>query len=385
MSAVAGELGIPLTTLHREAERLEKAGLLCSRRVGRVRLLRANRDHPAALPLAELLRSAFGASPTGGGLPRRDLYRLRPSWRPRYAPDVYVPRDLDLLAGPTSGRFDPPVKLYWQPGELDFGQHTDIALFYSAALTSANSAADFADWIDRETLCALWDRLSLPVRVRRAWETVHPQLREDELIGVNDRIRIQDTVLAAIATYGFALAGGSALIDYDVVARETDDIDAFNDRWDADAFTAACERVVAICHENGWAADIVADQDMDKKIQVNAGTGHPVVVQLVHYGRSRIPEQRADGGLRLVFDDVVAGKGDAVADVARGRDFSDLAHIGDTPRWSLEGVERAMRQMQFGDLIDPFRANLRRFRCGEYDDDIRKSGLDPEFCHRVLR
>ncbi|MCV7256915.1 hypothetical protein H7J86_32545 [Mycobacterium hackensackense] len=483
MTELARALDIPLTTLHREAERLEQAGLLTSRRCGRARLLRANREHPAAAPLTALLTVTFGpaqiiaeefaglraaaviiygswaqrdagyngtfptavevlivgdaldeeavhvaaasaqrrlglpvdtatcaravwhspsppaeiaaihaqpfrtvltATPEPVDPPHLDgIYRLRPSWTPRYQPDVYVPADLNMLTGPTSGHHDPPVHLYWQPGTLDFANPADRELFYSSALTTASSTHDFTQWINRDTLTAAWHHLSLPTRVRRAWETLHPNLR-DEATTVNDRIRIQDTILAAIAEFGFALAGGSALIDYDVVSRETDDIDAFNDRWDVDAFTAACARVLQVCHENHWNAALVADQDMDKQIRVDAGTGHPVIVQLVYYGRSQDPEQRPGGGLRLIFDDVVAGKGAAIADAARGRDFYDLANIMTTPGWTLQRVESAMHAMRFGDLMDAFRANLDRFRRGDFDDDIRKSGFDPDFCHRTL-
>lgn len=123
---------------------------------------------------------------------------------------------------------------------------------------------------------------------------------------------------------------------------------------------------------------------MDKQIRVDAGTGHPVMVQLVYYGRSQDPEQRPGGGLRLIFDDVVAGKGAAIADVARGRDFYDLANILTTPGWTLQRVESAMHAMRFGDLINQFRINLDRFRRGDFDDDIRKSGFVPDFCHGIL-
>lgn len=483
MTALAHDLNIPLTTLHRESERLEEAGLLASRRSGRTRLLRADRAHPAAASLTALLTVTFGPAqvvaeefadlgatvivhgswalryagqtgtfptalevlvigddvdqdeirssadatqrrlglpvhttvctpeawetappgaptatiraqpflpvitaaqePTPGRPLQHGIYRMRPPWNPRYQPDVYVPADLDLLTGPTTGHHDPPVHLYWQPGELDFSNPADRELFYSSALTTATSTSDFTQWIHRDALITAWDHLSLPTRVRRAWETLHPILR-NETATVNDRIRIQDTILAAIAEYGFALAGGSALIDYDVVARETDDIDAFNDRWDVDAFAAACSRVIHICHEKGWQATLISNQDMDKQIRVDAGTGQPVVVQLVYYGRSQDPEHRPGGGLRLVFDDVVAGKGAAIADVARGRDFDDLAHILTTPSWTLQRVEDAMRALRFGDLIDQFRHNVDRFRRGDFDGDIRKSGFDPAFCHRIL-
>ncbi|NDJ90872.1 hypothetical protein GWR20_17215 [Mycolicibacter kumamotonensis] len=491
MTDLARDLNIPLTTLHREVERLEEASLLASRRVGRTRLVRANREHPAAPSLADLLMVTFGprqviaeefaglgadavilfgswarrfsgetgpfpgavdvlvvgndsihhevhdaaaaaqrrlgvevnpmirsradwenalqdplvadiragafvhvlpnrvhehaATPHGARPTRRQwcVYRLRPAWSPRYEPDVYVPSDLQMLNGPTSGRFDPPVNLYWQPGELDFSDRADLELFYSSALTSANTPEQYAQWISEEALIAVWDRLSLPSRVRNAWETLHPGLRNEDA-EMNDRIRIQDTILTAIAEHGFALAGGSALIDYDVVSRETDDIDAFNDHWDVETFASAHEAILEACRENGWGASTVLNEDFRRQVLVHAGTGEPVTVDIVYYERSREPEHRPGGGLRLVFDDVVGGKAVAVADSARGRDFDDLAHIVETPGWSIERVEDAMRAIKYGDKLDEFRANLERFRRGEFDEDIRKSGFDPAFCHRIL-
>lgn len=313
----------------------------------------------------------------------RAVYRLRPSWHPRYQPDVYVPSDLSMLHGPTTGRYDPPVNLYWQPGELNFAHRGDIELLYSSVLTAASTAEQFTQWVNGTVLSAAWPRLSLPSRVRTAWETIHPALRGKDS-PANDRILIQDTILNAITGQGFALAGGSALIDYDIVTRESDDIDAANDRWDINAFNTAHNKILAAFREHGWRAETVHREDMDRKIHVDAGTGTPVVVQLVYYPRSSDPERRVGGGLRLIFDDVVGGKGAAVADVARGRDFDDLAHIVDTPGWTLERVENAMRAIKYGDRVEQFRAHIERFRRGEFDDDIRKSGFDPAYCHRTL-
>jgi DNA-binding transcriptional ArsR family regulator len=57
---LAARLQIPLTTAHRALSRLEAAGLLVGREVGRARLLRANRHHRAFGPLAQLLLVTFG-------------------------------------------------------------------------------------------------------------------------------------------------------------------------------------------------------------------------------------------------------------------------------------------------------------------------------------
>ncbi|MFV0496115.1 hypothetical protein [Mycobacterium sp.] len=142
----------------------------------------------------------------------RLIYLLRPSWHPRIEADVLVPADLALLSGRKVGIIDPPVNLCWQPGTLDFANDADLRRFYSSAIRSASTADEFAAWIDARALARLWPRVALPSSVRRAWETVHPALRGDST-RVNARLQIQDTVLAAIADIGFALAGGSALLD----------------------------------------------------------------------------------------------------------------------------------------------------------------------------
>jgi DNA-binding MarR family transcriptional regulator len=48
VSELADRLGVPLSTLHREEVRLDEAGLIASRTLGRNRLVRANTAHPAA-------------------------------------------------------------------------------------------------------------------------------------------------------------------------------------------------------------------------------------------------------------------------------------------------------------------------------------------------
>ncbi|HZC26287.1 MAG TPA: winged helix-turn-helix domain-containing protein, partial [Actinopolymorphaceae bacterium] len=60
VTELASRLGLPLTTLHREAQRLVDAHLLVGRTVGRSRLLRANTEHRAFAPLQQLLLVTFG-------------------------------------------------------------------------------------------------------------------------------------------------------------------------------------------------------------------------------------------------------------------------------------------------------------------------------------
>lgn len=313
----------------------------------------------------------------------RLIYRLRPSWRPRIEPDVFVPADLTLLTGKTSGILDPPVNLYWQPGELDFGTDADLRKFYSSAISSLTTAEEFAQWIDAGALTRLWPQIALPSNVRKAWETIHPPLRTEDT-AVNVRLQMQDTVLEAIADLGFELAGGSTLLGYDIVARDTDDIDPFLNATSAAVVTSAVEAVIAACDRNGWTTEVVGNQKSDKKILVTFHDDDSTVVHLVHHHLRSTSPERHPAGLRLIFSDVVGGKGVAVADASRGRDFDDLARIVDTSGWSIAQVEAAMRAVGNPDLVSEFQANIARFRDGEFDQAIRDEGFEPAYAHAIL-
>lgn len=60
---LAARAHAPYATAHRELGRLLAAGLLSERRVGNVRLLRANDESPYFRPLRDLLETAFGPVP----------------------------------------------------------------------------------------------------------------------------------------------------------------------------------------------------------------------------------------------------------------------------------------------------------------------------------
>jgi len=60
MSDLARELDAPVSTVAREIVRLEHAGLLTTRRIGRARLVASNDDNPATGPLRDLVMIAFG-------------------------------------------------------------------------------------------------------------------------------------------------------------------------------------------------------------------------------------------------------------------------------------------------------------------------------------
>ncbi len=88
--------------MQREVDRLERAGLLVSERVGNTRVVRPDRDAPIYGELAALLRKAFGPKP----LLEESLARIRGirsaaifgSWARRYHGEPGpLPRDVDVL------------------------------------------------------------------------------------------------------------------------------------------------------------------------------------------------------------------------------------------------------------------------------------------------
>lgn len=104
-------LNVPLTTLHREAQRLVSAELLRGRTVGRARLLRANPDHRAFAALTQLLEVTFGphtvVEDEFAALAHVDKVLIYGSWAARYHGAYGAPpADLDVLVVGTPERAD---------------------------------------------------------------------------------------------------------------------------------------------------------------------------------------------------------------------------------------------------------------------------------------
>jgi hypothetical protein len=101
VSELAARLGVPLSTLHREVIRLDKAELIASRTHGRNRLIRANLDHPAARALTQLLEITFGPRAVIAeefAIPGAQQVVIFGSWAARYAGEVGPPpHDIDVL------------------------------------------------------------------------------------------------------------------------------------------------------------------------------------------------------------------------------------------------------------------------------------------------
>lgn len=102
LTDLAGRIGADVATVQREVDRLERAGILQARRVGRTRLVSANTSSPLHRPLAQLVLLAFG--PTHvlaeefGVVKGIDEAYIFGSWAERYeGVEGAQPEDLDVL------------------------------------------------------------------------------------------------------------------------------------------------------------------------------------------------------------------------------------------------------------------------------------------------
>lgn len=102
VSDLARHLGAPLPTVHAEVERLAAAELLAERRVGRARVVAADRQHPLAPSLTELLTLTYGPTavlpPLLRGLPGLERAYIYGSWAARrHGEPGPQPADIDVL------------------------------------------------------------------------------------------------------------------------------------------------------------------------------------------------------------------------------------------------------------------------------------------------
>ncbi|MFA5889545.1 MAG: helix-turn-helix domain-containing protein [Actinomycetota bacterium] len=102
LTELAARLGADVATVQREVSRLERAGILKTRRVGATRLASADARSPISAPLTEITLKTFGpgavlaaAFSTVGGI---DEIYIFGSWAARYlGVKGPQPQDLDVL------------------------------------------------------------------------------------------------------------------------------------------------------------------------------------------------------------------------------------------------------------------------------------------------
>jgi predicted nucleotidyltransferase len=99
---LARRAGVSSSTVSREVDRAELAGIVTSRRVGNLRLVRADTDNPLHLPLRQLIVASYGApaviADEFGALEGIEHVYLFGSWAARYEGEPGpAPRDIDVL------------------------------------------------------------------------------------------------------------------------------------------------------------------------------------------------------------------------------------------------------------------------------------------------
>jgi hypothetical protein len=102
LTSLAELIGASVATVQREATRAEEAGVLCSRRLGNTRLVRANPEGDLTAPLTELLLRSFGPRHVLGDalrdVPGVNAAYLFGAWAARYAGERgAAPHGIDVL------------------------------------------------------------------------------------------------------------------------------------------------------------------------------------------------------------------------------------------------------------------------------------------------
>ncbi|HEY6492060.1 MAG TPA: nucleotidyl transferase AbiEii/AbiGii toxin family protein [Trebonia sp.] len=144
---------------------------------------------------------------------------------------------------------------------------------------------------------------------------------------------IAAVALRAAARHGFALAGGNALLAYEFVARETEDVDLFTNvesgvEAAADAVESALRRAgFATVRQDkaAWLADLF--EGMGEGLAewiVTAPDGRETMLQLSYFDREHEPV-RMDIGPVLDLEDLIGQKVCALASRIEVRDYIDTA------------------------------------------------------------
>lgn len=166
--------------------------------------------------------------------------------------------------------------------------------------------------------------------------------------------QVAQVALHAAAEHGFALAGGNALLAYEVSSRPTRDVDLFTNQ--AGGVEAAAGGVQAALRAAGFRADRIDTTagltdifgpGMETGLAewiVCAPGGRQMTLQMSYFDRGRAPVIM-DIGPVLDLEDVLGGKVNALASRVEPRDYVDTAS-------ALERY-RPAQLIAFGKRIDP--------------------------------
>jgi hypothetical protein len=90
---------------------------------------------------------------------------------------VLVAGTLQELTGPSTGRVELPLRLWWNPNRTFDLDRTDTLLWmYENVLREAVRIEELRTYLHGPTLVRVWPQLNLPRGVRAAWEARHRAL-----------------------------------------------------------------------------------------------------------------------------------------------------------------------------------------------------------------
>lgn len=172
--------------------------------------------------------------------------------------------------------------------------------------------------------------------------------------------------LRASGKYGFALAGGNALMAHGLVDRLTTDVDLFTDcEHGVEAAAAEVEEslraagyVVERQDKTAGLADIFPGmgEGLGEWLVTRPG-GERALLQMSFFERSR-PVVMMDVGPVMDVEDLVGWKTVALASRAQGRDFIDVAAV--LAEWTPAQLIEIARRLDPGMTMRDFRSAGRR-------------------------
>jgi hypothetical protein len=194
--------------------------------------------------------------------------------------------------------------------------------------------------------------------------------------------------LRVAARYGFALAGGNALIAHGVIDRPTEDVDLFSDQETGVA--AAADAVEAALRAAGFVAerqDGINDlgdifEGMGEGLAewlITSPTGQQTMLQMAYFDRTRGPVTM-DVGPVLDIEDLAGWKTVALVSRVEPRDYVDIAAAVD--HYTIDELIALARRLDSGlqdrDFTDAGR-QLDRMPDGLF----ARYGLDPQDVARL--
>jgi hypothetical protein len=90
---------------------------------------------------------------------------------------VLVAGTLHELSGPSTGRVELPLRLWWNPNRFfDLDRADTLKWMYENVLREAVRIEELRTYLHGPTLIRVWPELNLPRGVRAAWEARHRAL-----------------------------------------------------------------------------------------------------------------------------------------------------------------------------------------------------------------